>query len=277
MEYEMEALLPIVANLAKKYTSNESSSIPYETASMLMEAVIYCMDECYERNMKLPLSNGDKMSPRKLYETGYEYVIEKTYKAKELYERVIENFEDYGCKNYRDTITKGIPGFFRRYDPKFQPQDHILTLDYPTLFMNFESCGVDLICEYLAGVEKEKRFLDLFPSNHVCQLLEKIQTEYQSLYLDNICNPVLLHAVGCVIADQPLQKLKIDSSDCKMIEFYFKKDDMETVEQKIMNIIRLITDKMGDFEVQAYFVKISKEFAVRIWNAFQNGALERVF
>lgn len=39
--YHMEELIPIVAMLADKYTSKESSSISYERANQLMEATIY--------------------------------------------------------------------------------------------------------------------------------------------------------------------------------------------------------------------------------------------
>ncbi len=45
VRYEMEELLPLVAKLAAKYTSGESTSVPYETANMLMEAVCYCIEE----------------------------------------------------------------------------------------------------------------------------------------------------------------------------------------------------------------------------------------
>lgn len=43
--YEMDELLPLAARLAAKYTSGESSSVPYETANMLMKAVCYCIQE----------------------------------------------------------------------------------------------------------------------------------------------------------------------------------------------------------------------------------------
>lgn len=273
MEYQIEELLPIVTNLVRKYTSNESSSIPYETARMLMEAVIYCINECYENSEITQVLEGDKLKSELAYDKGYQYVIEKVLKSKEIYERIIENFEDYGCRNYRDTIIKGIPGFFMRYDAKFNPQDHILTLDYPTLFMNFDKCGVDLMFEYLTEIELEKRFLDLFGREAVVQLLERIQPEYQSLYLDNICYAVLFNAIECVIAEKPLQKLELSQQDFKDIEFYFKGDTLEKVELKIKNIIGIITDKMADDEVQIYLKKASKEYAVRIWNNLQNGSL----
>ena len=43
--YEMEELLPVVAALGEKYTGYEHSSVTYEKAQMLMEAVLYCIGE----------------------------------------------------------------------------------------------------------------------------------------------------------------------------------------------------------------------------------------
>ena len=45
MEYTMEELFPILGQLAEKYTAFESTSIPYETAEQLTEAVLYCICE----------------------------------------------------------------------------------------------------------------------------------------------------------------------------------------------------------------------------------------
>ena len=43
MNYEMEELVPLVGKLEEKYTGHESTSITYEKAEQLMEAVIYCI------------------------------------------------------------------------------------------------------------------------------------------------------------------------------------------------------------------------------------------
>ena len=40
--------MPIVAELADKYTGKESTSITYEKARQLMEAVLYCIHEYEE-------------------------------------------------------------------------------------------------------------------------------------------------------------------------------------------------------------------------------------
>ena len=39
--YDMEELMPIVARLTEEFTSGESTSVTYERARSLMEAVIY--------------------------------------------------------------------------------------------------------------------------------------------------------------------------------------------------------------------------------------------
>lgn len=277
MEYEIEELIPIVASLSEKYTSKESSSVRFETARMLMEAVIYCINECSMSNRNEIMYTAKKPDAKSLYNKGYEILVEKVMEAKKTYERLIDDFEDYGCHNYKDTIMKGMPAFFIRYDADFNPQNHILTLDYPTLIESPDLCGINLILHYLKNIENETIFLDLFERKHVICLLQKIQPEYQSLYYDNICYPVLLNAIGCLIADKPVPKLIIDGKDCKDIEFYFKGDDMEKIELKVRNLIHILTDKMSNSEVQRYLEQVANDYAVRIWNGLQIGYLERVF
>ena len=45
MQYEMSRLIRLTGWLAEQYTSKDTSSITYETAEMLMEAVLYCINE----------------------------------------------------------------------------------------------------------------------------------------------------------------------------------------------------------------------------------------
>ena len=50
-DYPLEELVPVVAELASGYTGYEHSSITYEKAQMLMEGVLYCINE-YEHFSK---------------------------------------------------------------------------------------------------------------------------------------------------------------------------------------------------------------------------------
>ena len=45
MDIAMEELVPIVGKLAEQYTAYEHTSMPYEKAEQLMQAVLYCIHE----------------------------------------------------------------------------------------------------------------------------------------------------------------------------------------------------------------------------------------
>lgn len=188
MNDSMEELLPITAKLIEKYTSKESTSVTYETAQMLMGAVLYTIRECEKKDT---LSSKEMPDAWRLYEQGKRIIKEKGQQAKEIYHEIIADFEDYGCQNYHDTMIKGIPEFFIHYQIDFKPQDHILTLDYPTFHPIIGMCGVDLMLEYLKQIRGEQLFLQQFSKEEVCEILEQIIPEYEELYLDNICEAVL--------------------------------------------------------------------------------------
>jgi len=276
MNYKPEELLALVSKLSEKYTSKESSSITYDTARMLMEAVVYCIEDGLG-------TNGSKLAGRELpnceivYQQGYEAIVEKTCKAREVYERIIAKFEDYGCQNYKETIIDGIPQFFLHYDAKFAPQDHILTLDYPMLLMEYDKCGIRLILEYLKGIEQEQDFLCAFSPEEVSGLLERIMPEYRATYMGNICEPVLLNTIGCVIAEQPVNHLNLRADDHQEIKEYFRNDSREKIQQKISAIISLILKKLHKADSTGYFQRAADGYALRIQIGLENDSLEAVF
>lgn len=79
MKYELAELLPIVESLSRKYTRNESTSISYETAQQLMEAVLYCIQEMKSAPADLPAA---VLSPADAYAFGYEAVLKKQNKQR---------------------------------------------------------------------------------------------------------------------------------------------------------------------------------------------------
>lgn len=262
MEYQIEELLPITARLIEKYTSKESTSVPYETANMIMEAVIYCIEEnrtARQSGVVMP----EKMPDAKtMYETGYELVIQNVHLAREIFEQVTVSFEDYGCENYRNTVVNGMPEFFLRYDPKFKPQDHLLTLDYPLLGGNPKRCGIDMILDYLQGIQTEQTFLNCFPHRAVMAVLAETNAEYRELYLDNICEAVLFRALCCMVAGSSLKDLQLSAEDLEEIRFYFKDQDRDQTERKVRQLLMVMMQKMEcDTE---YFIKVVKDFAFRI-------------
>ena len=266
IDYTIEELLPIVAKLAESYTSYESSSVSYETAQMLLGAVVYCVEEYMGEGRGITTYN--KLDIEAAYQRGCDLVVEKVYKAKEIYESLILDFEDYGCCNYRDTIQKGMPKFFLWYDPKYQPQNHILMLDYPVIAISEKLCGVDLIYQYLQNVEKEKRLLDCFGLLEIKQLLERMVSGYEELYMDNICEAVLFDAVKCFIADRSVVCLDWDEKDKKVVTDFIKGDEIWAAGRKIESIIKMIIKKLmdqeEDLEIEKYFARVGQDFAVRL-------------
>lgn len=279
MEYEMEELLPLVERLTFKYTSGDSSSVTYETARMLMEAIIYCIREYDEQGEELQLRTKEKLEAAMAYQLGYEAVIAKVHKTKELYHAVLEDFHDYGCQNLKETFLDAIPAFFVGYDPKFKPQDHILTLDYPVIRPVYDSCGVDAIYRYVGHVRLENDFLRAFDAAQVEELLERVMPDYRKLYYENIAYAVLLTVVGCIIVSKPVGRLLLTSRDLSDIKQYFKGDSEDTAENKINCLLSDMFQNVfcDDGNMEEYFKVLGKDYAVRIVNGIKNDSLAAVF
>ncbi len=190
MEYSMEELIPIVAGLAEKYTAHESTSVTYETAEQLMQAVLYCVQELYaptENKVAAPV----KMTARQAYDLGLSQVKSKVKRTLNLYNELLPTFNCYKNRCLYDTFVKGFPEFFRWYDPEFNPQDTILTLDYPVLKDLSFCTGIDRIYAYAECIRLEQRFLELFPEEYITDALSQYDTQFEDM-IENICEVVLM-------------------------------------------------------------------------------------
>lgn len=265
--YSFEELLPAFQKLSRKYTSGESSSITYETAQMLMEAVIYRVKQYVSADL------SQKADAITACDRGLTIILEKAARAKALYEEIITDFEDYGCRNYRDTILKGMPAFFLRYDPIFAPQKSILTLDYPTFVPISDADetplqGIDRILTYLERISEEKRLLSLFPAHRIQAVLQAFCPDYEELYLDNLCEPVLLQAVKCFIADRPVQELVLEKEDQEIVDSFFVQNGIKCKKETIVQKVTLILDKITrSADLSPYFVSRASDLAVWIGRA----------
>ncbi|MDE5866091.1 MAG: hypothetical protein K2H31_05775, partial [Lachnospiraceae bacterium] len=188
MDYQMDELLPIVSELAQKYTGYESTSVTYEKAQSLMEAVLFCLSE-YNNSCATGLANKD-ISVKEQYNIGAKLLFEKVDDIRKIYNEISLQFEDFGVKCLYDTIQKGIPHFLKCYDIKFCPQNTILTLDYPLLIDCSSLKGADAVYEYIRAIQIEQIFLSAFDRNYVISVLEKYDSEYRYM-IENICSIVL--------------------------------------------------------------------------------------
>lgn len=229
MEFEMEELVPIVAKLAEEFTSKESTSIPYERAQQLMEAVLYCIHEG-EQALSFSVLQSGRLSPQLCYEMGVACVQDKVRETLKQYNRLMTQFSDYGNRCLYDTVVKGFPEFFKWYDWKYEPQNTILSLDYPILTDLSKETGIDRIYDYLQCIELEQRFLRRFPESYVTQVLTRFNPQYRMM-IENLSEIVLADVVTHYFTEElkTLDKTTLRTQLQKMlktlISAYYENDE----------------------------------------------------
>ncbi|MDO5390144.1 MAG: DUF6179 domain-containing protein [Eubacteriales bacterium] len=273
MEYELEELIPVVAELARKYTSGESTSITYERANHLMEAVLYCIHQCESGNA---LTGGERLTAQQAYQLGFQKVCEKTKQTQEQYNRMIGEFFGYGNENYEDTVRKAIPGFFRLYNPRFAPQETIITMDYPVLMPPDQYSGIDAIEAYLACVCLEQQFMGAFPEEYVIGILKSYQADYQSQFY-NLCRILLRHILGkMMIAECTNSEEDTEVYTVLQVRIgrYSKEEWKERLKKKIHQMILQKWD--GNRELEAYLKLDVDDFVSEFMLAAEHHNLDKV-
>lgn len=276
MDYEMEELVPIVGKLAEKYTSHESTSITYEKAEQLMGAVLYCIHELWESSGNAPSLNK-KLSAQRAYEMGAAYVRDKTGKALDLYNRILPEFCHYENKCLYDTFVKGIPEFFKWYDIQFEPQNTILTLDYPLLKDISEYTGIDKIFEFIKAIGLEQIFLKLFPAGYVINILSKDNRNWQES-MDNICEIVFIHVIGHIILGKSLTVIELEEDDYSYMQKIFKQATLEDIKKQLTTALEIFIKNYyeNDRELLNYLSGAISGIVVRLKNAADNKVLGNI-
>ena len=273
MNFRMEELLPIVAWLSEKYTSKESTSISYEKARQLMEAVLYCIHQCEDNNQ---LMSKGEMDAKKIYQAGYQRVIQKVQNTQIVYSEMIEQFDAYGNENYYDTVIKALPGFFRYYDARFAPQETIITMDYPTICPVTDSSGIDAIEKYVQYISFEQQFMGALPQEYIQEVLFRYQAGYKKQFY-NICNIIFRHILGNMMIGKSLGQLSTEE-DYEMLQEIILQHESEWIEDAFSKLLkRLIEEKYsGDSLLESYLKADLQNFMTEIRVAAKNNCVQRV-
>jgi len=202
--YQLEELIELVAKLSNQYVSAESSSVTYETAQRLMDAVIYTI-----RSQNQIIDDTAVMSKlptaRKAYEDGNMLLKEKVIHTMKRYNDMVGDFDDYHNHCLKDTVIKGMPEFFKWYDLKYNPQNTLLTLDYPILKDLSQLEGIWRIEAYLNCIELEQLFLNKFDKALVIEILFTYDGSYR-LMINNLCEIVYEDVLYHLLAEKPIQE-----------------------------------------------------------------------
>lgn len=270
MNYEMQELIPIVAELTDLYTSKESTSITYERANQLMEAVLFCIQEnedslwtCQQEAAHLIAQ--EKLSAKESYEQGRKKVHKKVGMVRELYNHTAAFFCSYGNRNYEDTFIGGIPGFLKFYDIKFAPQNTIITMDYPILKPMEQLQGVDAIYEYVTSIYQEQIFLEKLPKEYICATLERYHSDYQNLYC-NISNIVLHDLLKCMITGKTAISGLYTREELQCLSDWILENDKDSLKEKLRRLLKILIEKQyqGNEALYEYLRHDMDDFAVEL-------------
>ena len=276
MDYKVEKLLPIVSKLARKYAGCENTSISYEKAQMLMEAVIYCMDE-YWNSSSAMISRRD-ISVEEQYTLGSKLVMEKAGHVRKMFNELSETFDDYGVKCLYDTVQRGIPEFLKWYDAKFCPQDTIMTLDYPVAVDLSPYRGVDAVHYYLRAISMEQQFLNRFGGDYVRAVLQKYNSGYGDMY-ENVCEILLGNALGHMIIQKPFHEMGFEEEEYVTLSKRFPEDSVSGMEDGIRHAIQDMVRQFyqNDEQLLEYLCCSAGNLAVRIGMALRSGRPDIIF
>jgi len=273
-DYNIEDLLPLVAELTQKYTLGESSSVTYQKANQLMEAVIYCINEYKNSSSQTNAVAYSFISAKEAYTQGYRLVLEKVEKAKNKYYNLIQIFCDYDNENYRDTFFDGISGFFKYYNAQFEPQNHIITMDYPVLYSLSEFEGIDAVDKYLDCISIEQHFMNKLPKEYVFQTLFSYQKDYRKQFY-NICSIVLRNILACSMIKKKLDTPALPK-DYQKLYYIINSLERKELEKLLNQLLSLLIEKKyeKDLDMLDYLKCDIKNFAAELINAAQNNCLE---
>ena len=279
MSFETEELMPIVAELADKYTGKESTSITYEKARQLMEAVLYCIHE-YEtdpaKSQEL-LTMDEKAAAKKVYSLGYETVLRNVKEAQILYNKIIPDFKYYENWCYYDTFVKGIPSFFLYYDPRFQPQNHILTLDYPVLYPVHSLQGIDAISAFIKCVSLEQIFLGKLPDEYVFHVLRAYSPDHGELII-NLTGIVLRNILGCRMAGKRVNTEGYTPGEVGRLMDYVNRGDRGELEQDMEGLVdELVRSAYDGLEELGEYLKADlHDYCYELKNAVENQCMDSI-
>lgn len=276
MRYEIEELIPIVSKLTDQYTSYESTSITYEKAEQLMGAVLYCIGQVEQPGQAFEVAVKD-LSARQAYKLGAACVEQKVKMALELYNQLSQTFCSYGNQCLEEVFQKGLPEFFKWYDPKFEPQNTIIMIDYPLLIDLSSYTGIDRIYRFLTYIELEQHFLNSFLSEDIVDMLSRYHKQYQRL-IENLCEMVLFTVIGHILAKKSLSQQEIDKKEYEQLQNMIEQMDEQQVIERVRHEIERFVQRycQDDRALLAYLDHVVSGIAIRLKVAAANQSLHKI-
>ena len=202
--------IDLLADKTEQYNAGDSSSIRVEKAQGIMDSNLFTIGLW----LKTYPNPDDAVNALRnelidgIYEKGRRRIGVLLASAKATHARLLGQLVDTQNVFYRSTIEDGIKGFFKLYRPDFAAHEIHITADYPAFNPMRKLAGIEFIQAYLKSLYYENMFCRSFEAGDTHHLLCGYMEGYQE-HLVNIYEPVLLAALGCVIAGTDVSRLDI--------------------------------------------------------------------
>jgi len=267
----------LLGKQTKLYAAGDSSSIAIETAEELLSSVCFTLDTYVKAANSAPkLLVTENLDI--LFEDGLKIIETKIEEGKRLWRTACLSAPEIGNISYRDTL-QNIGFFWKRYDYRFFAHQIPCDIDYQLCHPVPEhNQGIEYVNEYLRCVIVENSILQLFSRDLVIRLLERYCSDYKELLI-NLCEPVIVNAVGLVLIGVSSFSLQVSSSDQLKLEELFERLPDSKARLALMDAAGNFCNeaRITDRFIQEYVANTAVDLYPRISAALPTGSLSRIF
>lgn len=193
----------LLGDRIERYTGGESSSVPVETAEMLLGGVIYTVGAGCAAFSSPEEAIGAIMSGgvRPVFISGRKRLAAKLNTARLMYSRLLPALLPLKNAAYNATVRDGLAAYFKvMRDPRrmdFKPQDNVITADYPLCIPLDHLTGVEFIERYIASLSLENAFCALFDR----RMIFGLDAENDPEEIENFFEKILLLCAFCALTE----------------------------------------------------------------------------
>ena len=274
-------ILQLLDEIVYKYNGLDSSSIRKEILEDISNSNNYTIGVYLKtfRNPDEALKEIKDKGVKKAYQEGRKKIDRMLNIIRLMYIKVKQNKLNIENDTYNDTISGGIQGFLKIYNPDFKAQDMKITADYP-LYNNLigKLDGVEFIKEYLNSLYLENLFCMNFSEEKIKYLLYGYSHDYQELII-NIFEIVLLETIACKLVNRDIQDLAISTLELNELYKLFKNKNNIEIKNTVIKTYQRVLCEIGldSNEYKKYIEKNLDNITQMIINAVKQKTLDKLF
>ncbi|MBE5961935.1 MAG: hypothetical protein E7256_11255 [Lachnospiraceae bacterium] len=275
-------LFELLKKKAEAFTNGESTSITIDRAEQFFASIHYTIGVYLES-----LTLEEKVKALKdealdyMYQKGFRKIREMVKEAKQILEDIQAMRFETGNIAFQDTLNKGLPAFFRDYNPEFKAHEDAGSIDYPLANVISDQTGITFLASYLKALKTETMFVRQFDNAVVENLLASYDEEYKD-DLFNIYELVLMNAVGCELIEGDEKKLTIDAEERAVLTHQLTGKNTVELTAMLCNAYDRLAGRLDlkdaeKEEQKAYAYRTLSKAVMPLSDALKQNRLESIF